>query len=227
MKKYLCLWLAALLLVGCSAGSAPASTPTRPTVPDKTPMEMLGQTVEKTLASSSFALEYALGDEKENFTLQFSLEVAKDTRGGYVALLHKPCGCAEYVSGKTAVSIDCESGETVSDTAGDYFGMSYLLRMLPALDKAVLERFCNMSLTATPGTDGGMRFSVSGLSEAEMEQLLGVEMEAGADFVGSFALEVDQGGNLTQAEYTQGSLIHRISLTKINQKIEISKPDWA
>lgn len=227
MKKFVCLMLAAVLLAGCTGATTPAQTTTKPTVPDKTPMEMLGQTVKKTLGASSFALEFALKEGKEEYTTQFSVMVAKDTRGGYVALTEIACGCAEYVSGKTYVSFFCESGEGVADTAEDYLDMPYLLRLLPTLDQGVLERFCNTGLTATPTANGGMRFEISGLDERQMEQLLGEELEVSEGFVGFFAMEMDAGGNLTEVEFTRGQLFNRIRLTKINQKLDIPKPDWA
>ena len=227
MRKIVCFMLVAMLLAGCTGATAPTGTTTKPTVPNQTPMEMLGDTVAKTLTASSFALEFALGDEKENFDIVFSMEVAKDTRGGYVAYWEKPCGCAEYVSGKTYVSYDCESGEGIADTAEDYLDMPYLLRMLPALDEGVLERFCNTNLTATPGANGSMRFEINGLDQSQMAQLLGEEVEAEPDFVGFFAVEIDAGGNLTEVMFTRGGFVNRIRLTKINQKLDIQKPDWA
>lgn len=227
MKKILCFTLLVLLLTGCTGGAAPAPSTTKATVPSKTPMEMLNHCVQSVLQASSFELEFALGDEKENFDINFSMKVAKDTRGGYTAYWEKPCGCAEYVSGKTYVSYDCEAGEGIADTAADYLDMSYLLRLLPTLDEGVLERFCNTALMATPTANGGMRFEVNDLTEAEMEQLLGEEMEVDPDFVGFFALEIDAGGNLTEAVFPRGGMINRIRLTKINQKLDIPKPDWA
>lgn len=227
MRKVFCFLLAAILLTGCAGTGAPASTTTKATVPSQSPTEMLSHCVQSVLQASSFQMEFALGDEKENFDIHFSLKVAKDTRGGYVAYWEKPCGCAEYVSGKTYVSYYCEAGEGVADTAEDYLEMPYLLRMLPVLEEAVLERFCNTALTATPGANGSMRFEIDGLTEAEMEQLLGEEMDVEPDFVGFFAIEIDAGGNLTEAVFPRGGMINRIRITGINQKLDIPKPDWA
>ena len=227
MRKIVCLLIALMLLTGCTTGAAPASTTTKATVPSQTPMEMLGGCVQSVLGSSSFQLEFFVSNEKGGFDTQFVMKVAKDTRGGYVAYWEKPCGCAEYVSGKTCVSYFCESGEGIADTAEDYLDLPYLLRLLPSLDEAVLERFCNSPLTATPGADGGMRFEVNGLDESQMEQLLGQELEVDRDFVGFFAIELDAGGNLSEVEFTHGALVSRIRLTKLNQKLDIQKPDWA
>lgn len=228
MKKYVCLMLSALLLLaGCSPAAAPVTTSTKTTVPAQTPTEMLSQCVQKVLDASSFHLDYALGDEKGDFTLQFSLDVAKDTRGGYIALLTKPCGCGEYISGKTCALRDCADGSVTHSTAAEDYGFIHLLRELPPLEKEVLSRFCNSRLTATPNTVGGMRFSCNELDKAQMEALLGTPIDAGEDFVGYFVLDMDMGGNIREVEYLQGSVTHRIVLTKINQKLEISKPDWA
>lgn len=226
MRKLICLLAAALLLAGCST-AAPAATTTKATVPNHSPMEMLGNSVANTLNASSFVLECASGEDEENLDLRFTLQVAKDTRGGYTAYWEKPCGCAEYVSGKTYVYYNCESNEGIPETAEDYLDMPYLLRLLPTLEESVLERFCNTALTATPTRDGGMRFEISDLDKTAMEGLLGEALAVEADFVGFFAIEIDAAGNLAEVFYTHGPLIYRIRLTKINQKIDIARPDWA
>lgn len=226
MRKYACLALVVLLLAGCTAPTQSVST-TKATMPEKSPMEMLGQTVQMTLEASSFVIEYAQGDGNGKFTPQFSGEIARDTRGGYLAVISQPCGCGEYISGKTAFIKNCEDGSVEQQTQQGNHDIAYLLRFLPPLEKEVLQRFCNTGLTASPSRDGSMRFEVNGLNEAQMEQLLGVELDTEGDFQGYFALVLDAYGNLTEAEYTEGSVVHRIRVTKINQKLDIQKPTWA
>jgi len=226
MKKYACLILVTMLLAGCTAPSEPATT-TKATLPEKSPMEMLGQTVQLTLEASSFVIEYAQKDGDGEFATRFSAEIARDTRGGYLAVISEPCGCGEYISGKTAAIRSCEDASVEHLTAEESYDIAYLLRQLPPLEKEVLQRFCNTGLTASPSRDGSMRFEVNGLNEEQMEQLLGVEMVADADFQGYFVLVLDAYGNLTQAEYTEGATVHRICVTKINQKLDIKKPAWA
>ena len=228
----LMLVLCLILLAGCYHTPTPTTPTTTPFPTQQTPLQMLNGAMGKTLGATSFTLTYSTADAGKQYTTRSSASLTRDGKGNYQALITADCGCSRYINGNTAKHFDCKTGAVTTQSQDDPYGLDFILQDLPALTPAVLDRFCNTSLIATPDKTGTTRFSVSDLTPAQLCALLGH-----ADCPGSatgdpgfFALTLDKAGYLTAVEYTDcppAARTHKIQLSQLNQNLTITVPQWA
>lgn len=234
MKRILSLLAVAFLLSGCTLSAAPTGPSTSSFPIHKTPAQMLSEAVEKTANASSFTLQYSLRGEDGVDAEQLFVELIRDGKGGYYALSVTPCGCGVYVSGNTAVKRDCDSAEAVRSSADSPYDLAYIMQQLPQLatTQGLLDRFAALGPTASPSNTGITRFSVQNLDLAQMCDLLGrsVPVTEQTAFSGSFDMELDSAGYLICVEFSepqQAGVRHRFTVTRINEKISVKRPQWA
>lgn len=231
MKRIWILVAVAVLLAGCTSGAG-GTLPTTSSFPvHQTPAQMLSAAMERTANASSFVLQYELADGDAT---KLTVRMEKDGKGGYRALVEQSCGCGVYVDGKTAISRNCENGAVHRTNAENPYPLSYILQALPKVAQGLPDRFAEFALTASPSNKGTTRFAVSGLSCCEQNWLVTGLYPPGCngeedDFDGFFAMTLDAVGALVEVEYTDPDLgvIHRIILSQLNQKLQITPPQWA
>ena len=233
-RRLLCILLALCLLTlaGCYTTPTATNPSTTPFPTHQTPLQMLSGAMDKTLQATSFSLQYSTAGADGQYAPQLTVTLIRDGKGNYQALVNEACGCSRYVNGTTAKVLDCQTGTVTTATQETAYGLSDILQDLPPLTPAVLERFCNMGLTATPDKTGATHFSVSGLTPDQLCALLGHTdcSGAGTDTTGSFTLTLDRAGYLAGAQYTAcppAARLHKLELSQINQSITVTAPQWA
>ena len=214
MKKWIMLLCAiVVLLAGC--GKEPEidqpeyTIPTLPSVDTElTPEEQINGAIQALYDADSFCLSF--GNEDVNYT-----QTVVKTNGTLHSLME---GRVEHWLEDDTLWIRSD-GEIIQAPAGDVFAKAK--ELVPNED--FVSAFCRRQLTLSPSNTGSFIFLLYGISAPEFTAITG--METDAENCG-IKLVVSPEGYLSSLELTMGDERLTLGVTKFNEDITITAPDW-